>query len=65
MGELAEEAKRERAWKNVVEAMAWDMGKAVKVTDKKAQSSEKAQLLAEKRSAEVETKLGEIELKLA
>ena len=62
MGELVEEAKRERAWKNVVEAMAWDKGKAAKVANKKAQSSEKAWLLAEKRSAEVETKLGEIEL---
>ena len=51
MGELAEEAEQERALKDVADAMAWDKGKATKV--------------AKKRLAEVETKLGETELKLA
>ena len=62
MGELVDEAERERALKDVADAMARDKGKAAK---KKAQSSKKARLLAKKRSAEVETKLGETELKLA
>ena len=65
MGELAEEAERERALKDVTDATARDKGKAAEVAKKKAQSSKKARLLAEKRSAEVETKLWETELKLA
>ena len=65
MGELAEEAKWERVLKDVVDATARDKGKTTEVVEKKAQSSEKAQLLVEKRSAEVEIKLGETELKLS
>ena len=62
MGELTEEAEWERVLKDVVDAMTRDKGKAVKAIEKKAQSSEKARLLAEKRSAEVETKLGKLSL---
>ena len=65
MGELAEEAKQERALKDVVDATARDKGKTTEVAEKKAQSSKKAQLLVEKRSTEVEIKLGETELKLS
>ena len=65
MGELAEEAERERALKDVTDATARDKGKAAEGAKKKAQSSKKARLLAEKRSTELETKLWETELKLA
>ena len=51
--------------KDVADATTQDKGKAVEATEKKAQFSEKSQLLEEKRSAEVQTKLGKIELKLA
>ena len=62
MGELAEEAEQEKVLKDVADAIARDKGKAV---EKKAQSSKEARLLAKKRSAEIETKLEETELKLA
>ena len=38
MGELAEEAKQERALKDVVDATARDKGKTTEVAEKKAQS---------------------------
>ena len=62
MGELTEEAEQERVLKDVADAIARDKGRAV---EKKAQSSKEARLLAKKRSAEIETKLEETELKLA
>ena len=51
--------------KDIADATTQDKGKAVEATEKKAQFSEKSQLLAKKRSTEVETKLGETKLKLA
>ena len=44
--------------------MAKEKGKAAEVAIKKAQSVEKAQLVAEKRLTEMEVKLGGTELKL-
>ena len=65
MKELAEDAKREKALKDVVTATTKDKGKVVEAAEKKAQSAEKARLVAERNLAEVEDKLGAIELKLA
>ena len=65
MNELAEKAEREKVLKDVANAMTRDKGKAVEVAEKKAQSSEKARLLSEKRSTKMEAKLGETKLKLA
>jgi len=59
MKELVEEAEREKALKDVANAMAWDKGKAVKVVKKKAW------LLVERKLADMEAKLVETELKLA
>ena len=64
MNELTKEAEWEKVLKDVANATAQDKGKAAKVTKKKAQSSEKARLLAEKRSTEMEAKFGETELNL-
>ena len=36
IGELAEEAKRERALKDVADVTAWNKGKAAEVVEKKA-----------------------------
>lgn len=65
IGELVEEVEQEKALKDIADTTTRDNGKVVEVAKKKAQSSEKAWLLAKKRSAKVETKLGETELKLA
>ena len=65
MKELAEEAKREKALKDVANATARDKGKAVEASEKKAQSLKKARLLAKRKLADMEAKLGETELKLA
>ena len=62
MGELVEEAEREKALKDVANATVLDKGKVAKIAEKKTQSSEKARLLAKKRSAKVETKLGKLSL---
>ena len=62
MNELVEEAEWEKALKDVANTMALDKGKA---TEKKAQSLEKARLLAKKRSTEMEAKLRETKLKFA
>ena len=59
MKELVEEAEREKALKDVANAMAWDKGKAVEVVEKKAR------LLAKRKLVDMEAKLVEIELKLA
>ena len=45
MKELAEDAKREKALKDVVVATTKDKGKVVEATEKKAQSVEKARLV--------------------
>ena len=59
MKELVEEAEREKALKDVANAMAWGKGKAVEVVEKKAR------LLAKRKLVDMEAKLVEIELKLA
>ena len=64
MNMLTKEAEWEKALKDVANATAQDKGKAAKVTEKKAQSLEKAWLLVEKGSMEMEAKLGETELNL-
>ena len=65
MKELAEDAERERALKDVAEDKAKEKGKVAYVAEKKAQAIEKARLVAENKLAEVEGKLGGIEHKLA
>ena len=59
MKELIEEVEREKALKEVANATAWDKGKVAEVVEKKAQSLEKAWLLAESKLADMEAKLGE------
>ena len=49
----------------MAEDTAKEKGKATATAKKRAQFDEKAQLVAEKRLAEMETKLGGVELKLA
>ena len=63
--ELAKDAEREKALKDVAEANAKEKTKAAAATERKDVASEKARALAEKRSSELETKLGKTELKLA
>ena len=58
MKKLAEDAEREKALKDVANATARDKGKAAEVAEKKAQSSEKARLLAERKLADMKAKLG-------
>ena len=65
MKELAKDAEREKALKDVAKANAKEKTKAAAATEKKDVASEKARSLAEKRSLELETKLGKTELKLA
>ena len=65
MNELAEDAKQEKALKDIAVATAKDKGKATEVAKKKAQSAEKARLVAKRNLAEAEDKLGAIVLKLA
>lgn len=62
--ELSEDAEREKALKEVAAATAKEKVKATKAAEKKVATSKKARVLAEKRSTEVEIKLGGIELKL-
>ena len=57
--EAAEDADREKALKDVVVAIAKDKGNATKAVEKKARA------LVEKRLAEMDMKLGGMELKLA
>ena len=63
--ELSEDAKREKALKEVVAATTKEKVKATEAVEKKAAAFEKARALVEKRSMELEMKLGGIELKLA
>ena len=65
MKELAKDAEREKALKDVAEANAKEKTKTAAATEKKAVASEKARALAKKKSSELETKLGETKLKLA
>ena len=63
--ELAEDAEREKALKDVVVATTKEKSKAIEVTEKRVQSAEKARLVAKKKLTEVEVKLGSAKLKLA
>ena len=65
MKELAEDAEREKALKDVAKASAEEKTKVAATVEKKVATFEKAKVLAEKRSSEVEGRLGETELKLA
>ena len=62
--ELSEDADREKALKEVAAATAKEKVKVAEVTEKKVAASEKARVLVEKRSTELELKLGGTELKL-
>ena len=62
--EAAKDADREKAFKDVAVATTKDKGKAAEVVEKRAQASEKAQILAEQRLIEMDVKLGGTELKL-
>ena len=62
--ELAEDAEREKALKDVAAAMAKEKGKDAETVEKKAQSTEKALLVAEKKLIKVEVKLRSTGLKL-
>ncbi|KAK9987703.1 hypothetical protein SO802_027942 [Lithocarpus litseifolius] len=62
--ELAEDAGREKALKDVAETTAKEKAKAAATAEKKAVVSEKARAAAERRSSELEAKLGDAELKL-
>ena len=65
MKELAEDAEREKALKDMAEASAKKKTQAAATAKKKAVASKKAKVLAEKRSSKLEARLGETELKLA
>ena len=65
MKELAEDVEREKALKDVAEAVSKERAKIVATTEKKAAASKKAKVLVEKRLANLEAKVGETELKLA
>ena len=65
MKELAEDVEREKAFKDVAETASKERAKIAMTAKKKAASSEKAKVLAEKRFADLEVKMGETELKLA
>ena len=56
--------RRKRPLKDVAADTKNEKGKAIDVTEKKAQVAENARLTVEKRLTEVEAKLGGIELKL-
>ena len=63
--ELTEDTEWKRALKDVVEATSKKRVKVAATTEKKVVASKKARVLAEKRFSDLETKLGETELKLA
>ena len=65
MKELAEDVEREKAFKDVAETASKEKAKIAMTAEKKDASSEKAKVLAEKRSVDLEVKMGETELKLA
>ena len=62
---LVEEAEKEKALKEVVEATMWEKRVALKVAKGRARDFEGARALAEQKVADLEAKLGEMELKLA
>jgi len=62
---LAEVADREKALKDMVEVTAKDKTKAATTVEKKVAATEKARVVAEKRSLKLDVKLGETDLKLA
>jgi len=62
---LKELAEREKALKEVAEAIAKEKTKAAATTEKKVDAFEKAWVSVEKKSSELKAKLGETELKLA
>ena len=64
MKELAEDVEREKAMKDVAEAVSKERAKIVATAEKKATASEKAKALAEKRLADLEAKERETKLKL-
>ena len=63
--ELAKDAGREKALKDVVVSTSKEKAKAIVTTKKKAAASKKARVLMEKKFLELKVKLGETELKLA
>lgn len=65
MKELAEEADREKALKEVTATTAKERREAAEAAEEKARSLEKVRLEMEKRLAKTEKKLREMELKLA
>ena len=65
MKELVEDAEREKALKDVATATTKEKGKAAKAKERRAQSSEKAWLVAERKLVEAEDRLRGVELKLA
>ena len=65
MKELAEDVECEKALKDVVETASKERAKIAATAEKKATVSKKAKVLAEKRFADLEVKMGETELKLA
>ena len=65
MKELAKDAEREKAMKDVVKATSKEKAKATMTAEKKVAAFKKARVSAKKKSSELEAKLGEVELKLA
>ena len=65
MKELAEDVEREKAFKDVAKTASKEKAKIAMTAEKKDASSEKAKVLAEKRFADLEAKMGETKLKLA
>lgn len=65
MKEFTKDAEQEKALKDVAATTVKEKGKAPEADKKKAKSSEKARLVVERNLAEVEDKLGVVELKLA
>ena len=63
--ELADDADREKALKDMAEVTVKEKTKTTATMEKKATASKKAKVAAEKRFFELEVKLGEIKLKLA
>lgn len=64
MRDAAEEIDKERALKEVAEAMVKDKDKATEDAEERARVTERAQALVEKKLMEMEVKMGGTELKL-
>ena len=65
MKELVEDVECRKALKDVVESVSKERVKIAATAAKKVTTSEKAKVMVEKRFADMEVKMGEIELKLA